>query len=109
MLNISYGTKWKPGILLGYAKNLGTSKPLYKFTVSGAECPTVWGLSTSIQSDYRICPSLSYSESKYLLSVEYEMTAAQYGVGKFNFENGLYAGIHNTVDHGARIVMTYYF
>jgi len=109
MLNISYGTKWKPGILLGYAKNLGTSKPLYKFTVSGVECPTVWGLSTNIQSDYRICPSLSYSASKYLLSVEYELTAAQYGVGRFNFENGLYADVHNTVDHGTRIVMTYYF
>ena len=109
MLNISYGTKWKPGILLGYAKNLGTSKPLYKFTVSGAESATVWGMSTNIQSDYRICPFLSYSVNKFLLSAEYELTAALYGTGKINFEDGLYQDVHNTVNHGARIVMTYFF
>jgi hypothetical protein len=109
MFNLSYGDKWRPGILVGYAKNLGTSKPLYKFTVSGTECPTIWGMSTNIQSDYRIAPFLSYSVSKYLLSFEYELTAAQYGIGKLNFENGLYADVHNTVNHGARIVMTYYF
>ncbi|HWS01512.1 MAG TPA: hypothetical protein VN249_12905, partial [Prolixibacteraceae bacterium] len=109
MFNLSYGNKWRPGILLGYAKNLGTSKPLYKFTVAGAESATIWGMSTNIRSDYRISPFLSYSVSKYLLSAEYELTAAQYGTGKLNFENGLYAENHNTVNHGARIVMTYYF
>jgi len=109
MLNISYGDKWRPGFLLGYAKNLGTSKPLYKFTVSGTESPTVWGMSTNIQSDYRISPFLSYSVPKYLLSVEYELTAARYGTGKINFEDGLYADIHHTVNHGVRMVMTYYF
>ena len=109
MFNLSYGTKWKPGILLGYAKNLGTSDPLYKFTVSGNESATVWGLATTIQNDYRICPFLSYSVNKYLLSFEYELTAAQYGIGKMNFNNGLYSGVHSTVNHGARIVMNYYF
>jgi hypothetical protein len=109
MFNLSYGNKWRPGILLGYAKNLGTSKPLYKFTVSGTESATIWGMSTNIMSDYRISPFLSYSVSKFLLSLEYELTAAQYGTGKINFENGLYADVHNTTNHGARMVMTYYF
>jgi hypothetical protein len=109
MFNLTYGTKWKPGILLGYAKNLGTSNPLYKFTTSGIESATVWGLATTVQNDYRICPFLSYSVNKYLLSFEYEMTTAQYGIGKINFNNGLYADVHHTVNHGTRIVMTYYF
>jgi hypothetical protein len=109
MFNLSYGEKWKPGILLGYAKNLGTSKPLYKFTVSGTESATVWGMSTNIQSDYRISPFLSYSVSKYLLSLAYELTAAEYGTGKINFEDGLYGSTHATVNHGVRMVMTFYF
>jgi hypothetical protein len=109
MFNLTYGNKWKPGILLGYAKNLGTSKPLYKFTVSGAESATVYGLATSVQQDYRISPFLSYSVNKYLMSFEYELTAAQYGIGKINYDNGLYAEVHNTVNHGVRVVMTYYF
>jgi hypothetical protein len=109
MFNLSYGEKWKPGILLGYAKNLGTSKPLYKCTVSGTESATVWGMSTNIQSDYRISPFLSYSVSKYLLSLAYELTAAEYGTGKINFEDGLYGSTHATVNHGVRMVMTYYF
>ena len=109
MLNIVYGTRWQPGILLGYAKNLGTSKPLYKFTLSGAESATIWGMSTNVQSDYRICPFLSYNASKFLLSAEYELTSALYGTGKINFENGLYPAVHNTVNHGSRIVMTYFF
>jgi hypothetical protein len=109
MFNLSYGTKWRPGILAGYAKNLGTSDPLYTFTVSGNDCPTVWGMSTNIQCDYRICPFISYSVNKYLLSCEYELTAAQYGIGKITMKDGLYANVHDTVNHGARIVMTYYF
>lgn len=28
-LNVVYGQKWKPGIFVGYAKNLGTSDALY--------------------------------------------------------------------------------
>ena len=109
MFNLSYGDKWRPGILLGYAKNLGTSDPLYKFTTAGSQVASVYGLSTNVQSDYRISPFLSYSANKYLLSFEYELTAAQYGIGTINFDNGLYDKLHNTMNHGARVVMTYYF
>ena len=28
-LNVVYGQKWKPGVFVGYAKNLGTSDELY--------------------------------------------------------------------------------
>jgi hypothetical protein len=66
-------------------------------------------MSTNIQSDYRISPFLSYSVSKYLLSLAYELTVAEYGTGKINFKDGLYGSTHTAVNHGVRMVMTYYF
>lgn len=103
--NITYGTKWKPGLFIGYSKNLGTTNALYNNNGSA----TVWGLASNIQSMYRVSPSISYSLPKFLLTAEYEKTSADYGVGAINFKNGLYSSIHNVVNDGARLIMTYYF
>ena len=109
VFNLTYGIKWRPGILLGYAKNLGTSEPLYKFVASGKESATVWGTSTTTRNTYRFAPFLSYLESRYSLQLEYELTAAEWGVGDIDFSNGLYASYHNTTNHGVRMVMIYNF
>ena len=105
LFNITYGIKWKPGLLIGYSKNLGTTDALYSNNGSAV----VWGLGSNIQSMNRISPSISYSVTKFLLTAEYERTSVDYGVGQINFSDGLYPIIHNVVNNGARLIMTYYF
>ena len=109
LFNITYGTKWRPGLLLGYSENLGTESSLDPNAVDSTGKPLIWGLGINIMDMYRFCPSLSYSLPKFLLQAEYEMTKADYGVGQFNYDNGLYAGKHAAVNNGVRVVMTYYF
>ena len=103
--NITYGNKWKPGLLLGYSKNLGTSDALY----SNNGIAMTWGLAQNIQQMYRISPSLSYSITKFLLTAEYERTSVDYGVGQIKFNDGLYATSHNVVNNSLRLIITYYF
>lgn len=105
VFNITYGYKWKPGLFIGYSDNLGTSDPLNNRNGNA----DVWGLSPNIKSMNRISPSLSYSIPKFLLTAEYERTSVDYGVGQINFENGLYSDLHNVVNNGARLIMTWYF
>ena len=105
LLNITYGDKWKPGLLLGYLKNMGSSDPLANKSGNA----DVWGLGTNIMNMYRFSPSISYSVPKFLLTAEYEMTTAAYGVGEINFNNGLYADNHSVINNGVRLIMTYFF
>jgi hypothetical protein len=105
LFNITYGNKWRPGLFLGYLENLGTSDPLAN---KGGKAD-VWGLGTNITSMVRVSPSLSYSVPKFLLTAEYEMTRANYGVGQFDFNDGLYADTHSATNNGVRLIMTYYF
>jgi len=105
LLNITYGDKWKPGLLLGYLKNLGSTDPLANKDGKA----DIWGLGTNIMNMYRFSPSISYSVPKFLLTAEYEMTTAAYGVGEINFNNGLYADNHSVINNGVRLIMTYFF
>lgn len=105
LFNITYGNKWRPGLFLGYLENLGSSDPLAN---KGGKAD-VYGYGTSILNMYRASPSLSYSVPKFLLTAEYELTNASNGVGQFDFSNGLYAGSHSAINHGVRMIMTYYF
>ncbi len=109
MFNLTYGNKWRPGILLGYAKNLGTSDPLYKYQSNGVENALVWGRSTDTRQTYRFAPFLSYVESNYSLQFEYERTTAEWGLGNMNFDNGLFPSYHNTANNGIRMVLIYNF
>lgn len=105
LLNIAYGNKWKPAILLGYIGNLGSSDPLAN---KGGKAD-VWGLGTNIMNMYRFSPSISYSVPKLLLTAEYEMTTVAYGAGQFNFDDGLYADNHSVTNNGVRLIITWYF
>jgi hypothetical protein len=108
-LNIAYGVKWRPGIFIGYSKNLGTSDPLYQFSANGKSEPRSWGLSPEIQSVFRISPSLSYTVDKLNLQFEYELTGADKGTGLFRFSDGLYSESHQSVNNGVKLVMIYNF
>jgi hypothetical protein len=105
LFNITYGSKWKPGLLIGYLKNLGSADPLAN---KGGKAD-VWGCGTNIMNMSRFSPSISYSVPKFLLTAELERTTAAYGVGQFNFDNGLYADTHSVTNNGVRLIMTYYF
>ena len=105
LFNITYGTKWKPGLLIGYLENLGSSDPLVNKGIKA----DVWGCGTNIMNMSRVSPSISYSVPKFLLTAEYERTIAAYGVGEFNFKNGLYADHHSVTNNGIRLIMTYFF
>ena len=105
LFNITYGKIWRPGLFIGYSENLGTSEALY----GNNGAATTWGLASNIQGMYRFSPSLSYSIPKFLLTAEFEMTSADYGIGQINLEDGLYSTVHNVVNKGARLVMTWYF
>lgn len=109
LLNITYGTKWKPGLLMGYIKNLGSNDPLDPLALDKDGKANVWGLGTNIMNMVRFSPSVSYSVPKFLLTAEYEMTKANYGVGQFSFNDGLYADNHAAINNGARLIMTYFF
>ena len=105
LLNITYGNKWKPGLLLGYLGNLGSSDPLAN---KGGKAE-IWGYGSNILNMYRVSPSLSYSVPKFLLTAEYELANAAYGVGQFNFNDGLYADSHSAINNGLRLIMTWFF
>jgi hypothetical protein len=105
LMNITYGNKWKPGLLVGYLENLGSSDPLAN---KGGKAD-VWGYGCSILNMYRVSPSLSYSVPKFLLTAEYELTNGAYGVGQFNFNNGLYADAHTAINNGLRLIVTWFF
>jgi len=105
LFNITYGNKWRPGLLLGYLENLGSSDPL----VNKGGKADVWGCGTNILNMYRISPSISYSIPRFLLTAEYEMTTAAYGAGQFDYDNGLYADNHSVTNNGIRLIMTLFF
>jgi len=105
LFNITYGNKWRPAILIGYIGNLGSSDPL----ANKSGKADVWGLGTNIMNMYRFSPSISYSIPKFLLTAEYEMTTVAYGVGQFNYNDGLYADNHSVTNNGVRLIVTWYF
>jgi hypothetical protein len=109
LLNVTYGIKWKPGLLVGYLENLGSKDPLAPLALDKDGKANVWGLGTNIMNMYRVSPSVSYSVPKFLLTAEYEMTRANYGDGLFSFNDGLYSEKHAATNYGVRLIMTYYF
>ena len=70
-LNVVYGHKWKPGIFLGYAKNLGTSDAL----VSN----TLYGTGTNLDQLVTAGAELTYNIKSWKFGLEYTYTSASYG------------------------------
>jgi len=106
LVNALYGKKWQAGILIGYGDNLGTDKALYN---DGSNKAKTYGLLPNAKEIFRLAPSISLNVSKIRLVAEYELTTANYGVGTINFENGLYADTHKTVNNRVNLMMMYLF
>lgn len=71
-LNVVYGQKWKPGIFVGYAKNLGTSDALTEETKT-------YGTGTNLDQLATIGAELTYNLPHWKFGLEYNYCKAWYG------------------------------
>lgn len=73
-LNLSYGSRWRFNLFLGYQKNLGLADKDYTI----AELYMKKGVK-NINSIYRLAPSISYNTKAFNIGLEYELTGVTYG------------------------------
>lgn len=118
-VSVKYGRKLQVQGMIGYMKNLGTSKDLYsdttipsalmvgdpdntKYTSSKYLYLSGNGFS-NLNSIIRVTPTVVYNLGKLSFGLEYDITAAQYGetvVPVVNSHNGLVdSGLHWIVNH----------
>lgn len=74
-LNVVYGQKWRPGIFIGYAKNLGTSDALY--TENGQV--KLYGIGTNLDQLVTVGAELTYNVPHWKFGLEYTLSSAWYG------------------------------
>ena len=97
-LNVVYGKKWKPGIFVGYLKNLGTGK-----AIAG---PT-YGVGLDVDQVFTTNLQLSYNLPHWKLGVEYSPSLAWYG--DMNAKNGKIENTHSVTNHRVLGVLIYMF
>ncbi|MDD4516425.1 hypothetical protein [Massilibacteroides sp.] len=97
-LNIVYGKKWKPGIFIGYMKNLGTSDP-----INGAMYGTGLNLDQLLSTQFQ----LTYNLPHWKFGFEYMPSIAWYGA--INSEDGKVLDSHSITNHRILGVMIYTF
>ncbi len=73
--NAVYGKKWRPGVFLGYSKNMGTAKTI---------TDTSYGLGLNIKQLTQAGVEFSYNVPHWSFGVEYSATSAWYGKNKNN-------------------------
>ena len=77
-LNVVYGQKWRPGIFVGYSKNLGTPDALIS--------KQLYGTGTNLSQLMTAGAELTYNLPHWKFGVEYTLSSAWYG--SLNQENG---------------------
>ena len=98
-LNIVYGKKWKPGIFLGYIKNLGTESDM----ILGEN---VYGTGYNIDKLMNGTFELTYNVPHWKIGAEYTYTAAWYGKNK---QDGKVADTHRVGNNRLVLSATYSF
>ena len=74
-LNVVYGQKWKPGVFVGYAKNLGTSDELYAPDGKAQ----LYGTGTNLDQLVTAGAELTYNVPHWKFGLEYTLSSALYG------------------------------
>jgi len=97
-INIVYGKKWKPGIFLGYIKNLGTSDDMVS--------STVYGTGTNIDKLLTGTFELTYNVPHWKIGAEYNYTSAYYGTTQ---KNGKVTDTHSVGNNRLVLSATYSF
>lgn len=99
-INFTYGTKWKPGLFLGYTKNLGTDDPLV-FT------DKVYGMGLNIDQLLTANVNLSYNLPHWQIGLEYSPATAWYGTN--DKKTGRVEDTHSITNHRILGLVMYYF
>lgn len=97
-VNVVYGKKWKPGIFVGYMKNLGTGKAIAGDT---------YGVGLDVDQLLTAHIQLSYNLPNWKLGVEYSPSTAWYG--DTNLKNGKIEDTHAVTNHRILGVLIYTF
>jgi hypothetical protein len=105
-LSMVYGAKWQVGLFAGYGVNMGTSEALMD---NGSGKASTYGTSLDVQSMFRVAPHISLNLKNFRVIAEYEQTAADYGIGNINLEDGLYADSHRATNNRFIVVLTHSF
>jgi hypothetical protein len=92
-INLVYGKKWKPGIFVGYIKNLGTADEMLGSTVYGTGTNVDQLLSTTFE--------LTYNIPHFKVGAEYNLSTAWYGK---NDKDGKVIDTHSIANN--RLVLT---
>lgn len=98
-VNIVYGKKWKPGIFVGYIKNLGTADELIS--------STVYGTGTNIDELWTGTFELTYNVPHWKIGAEYNYTSALYG--KNDLKDGKVKDTHAVGNNRLVLSATYSF
>ena len=100
-VSFSYGKKFQVMTMLGYMKQLGTTKDLVSTDL-------LWinnSADTKIQQAFRATPTVAWNLGKFTVSLEYNLTAAEFGRGERN-KRGLYTGTLEWILNHRFICMT---
>lgn len=108
-INAVYGKTWQVGGFLGLSQNLGTNKSLMansdgKFIAYG----NGYSNDSQLLLDrlYRISPNVSYNLPNFCLGMEYDFTAAGYGILQ---SNGRVANPYTVSNHRVVATVSYFF
>ena len=96
-INAVYGKKWKPGIFVGYMKNLGTGEKVSK----------LYGMGTDIDQLFTAGIELSYNLPNWMFGLEYSAISAWYG--DINYNNGKIKDSHCLTNNRIVGVATFIF
>ena len=104
-INIVYGKKWKPGIFVGYIKNLGTADDM-KDADKYAEGTNIYGTGTNIDQLWTGTFELTYNVPHWKIGAEYNYTSADYGKTQ---KNGKVTDTHAVGNNRLVLSATYSF
>ena len=97
-VSFQYGKKFQVMAMLGYMKQLGTTK----------DVTTIWinnSADQHIQQAFRATPTVAWNLGKFTVSLEYNLTAAEFGSGARN-ARGMYDGDKEWILNHRFICMT---
>lgn len=100
-VSFQYGKKFQVLGMLGYMKQLGTTADLL-------DPDSIWmntAADTKIQQAFRATPTVAWNIGKFTVSLEYNLTAAEFGSGSRN-ARGMYTGDKDWVVNHRFICMT---
>ncbi|MBQ8770412.1 MAG: hypothetical protein IJZ60_04540 [Bacteroides sp.] len=100
-INIVYGKKWKPGIFIGYIKNLGTADDMEM-----GSNKAIYGTGTNIDQLFSGTFELTYNVPHWKIGAEYNYTSAWYGTTQ---KNGKVTDTHAVGNNRLVLSATYSF